>query len=96
MYELLCYIIHPKLKSAKLTVIHVYGYCRCCYSCLSNICSCFPGPVASVVMVTFSCRVSMFVGGTILTISYFVCAFVDNIDVMIVMFGIFGGKNIIY
>ena len=51
--------------------------------------------MASVIMVTFSCRVSMFVGGTILTISYFVCAFVDSIDVMIVMFGIFGGKNII-
>ncbi|XP_060587973.1 monocarboxylate transporter 3-like [Ruditapes philippinarum] len=49
------------------------------------------GPVVSVFMDIYSCRTCMFVGGILLSISYFTSFFSNSIDVYIVTIGIIGG-----
>lgn len=52
---------------------------------------CLLGPLASVVMVTFSCRICMFLGAVIASISYVVSAYVHSIDMLILTHGVIGG-----
>ena len=72
---------HPIIKTGKF-ILH-----RLVNILLNSI----SGPLASVVMATFSCRVCMFTGGVIASLSCVLSAYVDNIDMLILTYGVFGG-----
>ncbi|XP_052216118.1 monocarboxylate transporter 12-like isoform X4 [Dreissena polymorpha] len=48
------------------------------------------GPLVSIVMDTYSCRTSMLIGAILVTSSYVASAFVQNIDLLIFIFGVLG------
>ncbi|KAL4220054.1 hypothetical protein ACF0H5_020465 [Mactra antiquata] len=49
------------------------------------------GPFVSILIDATSCRTSMFIGGLLLSLSYVVSAFVDNVNVLILTLGVIGG-----
>ncbi|XP_052216127.1 monocarboxylate transporter 14-like isoform X10 [Dreissena polymorpha] len=51
------------------------------------------GPLVSIVMDTYSCRTSMLIGAILVTSSYVASAFVQNIDLLIFIFGVLGGGS---
>ncbi|KAH3807836.1 hypothetical protein DPMN_136184 [Dreissena polymorpha] len=51
------------------------------------------GPLVSIVMDTYSCRTSMLIGAILVTSSYVASAFVQNIDLLIFIFGVLGGTG---
>ena len=59
---------------------------------LSKSIYCISGPIASIVTMIFSCRVCMFIGGVCLTISCVTSAFVESVNVLILTYGIIGGR----
>ncbi|KAL4220055.1 hypothetical protein ACF0H5_020466 [Mactra antiquata] len=52
---------------------------------------CLIGPFVSILIDATSCRTSMFIGGLLLSLSYVVSVFVDNINVLILTLGVIGG-----
>ena len=56
-------------------------------------CIYFSGPLASIIVRTFSIRVSTMVCGLIVSLAYIVSAFAESIEVLYISYGVINGKS---
>ena len=52
----------------------------------------FSGPVASVLVSIFGCRKVAIFGAVMAAVSFFMCTWSPNVQVMILLYGLLGGK----
>ncbi|XP_053404493.1 monocarboxylate transporter 9-like isoform X2 [Mercenaria mercenaria] len=58
---------------------------------LSSGLMCLCGPFVSILIASYSCRVCLVLGGILISLSYFVSAFIDNMNYLILTLGVCGG-----
>ena len=59
---------------------------------LVMVCIYFSGPLSSILIHHYGNRVTMFIGGIIASLGLFLCAFAEDINGVIITFGVINGE----